>query len=92
MVWPFFKKNIISKEEFYALVDSIKKSFSNVKNDISKIKENPKKIPKIDFVGANIPSISNYKRGFSTELAPYYSVEKYASKLVGILVKLRKSF
>ena len=56
------------------------------------IKENPKKIPKIDFVGANISSISNFKRGFSTELVPYYSVEKCPSKLVNFLVKLRKSF
>lgn len=56
------------------------------------IKQNPKKIPKIDFVGANISSISGFKRGFSTELVPYYSIEKCPSRLVGLLVKLRKRF
>ena len=39
MGWFFSKKREISREEFENLVDSIKKSFTNVKNDISKIKE-----------------------------------------------------
>lgn len=37
MVW-FFKSRI-SKREFHELIESIKTSFSNVKNDISKIKD-----------------------------------------------------
>lgn len=38
MVWPFSKPSV-SKPEFRELINTIKKSFSNVKTDISKIKE-----------------------------------------------------
>ena len=32
-----------------------------------------------DFVGANIPSIAFFKRGFGCDLVPYYAVEGYKS-------------
>lgn len=35
-----------------------------------------------DFVGANIPSIAFFKRGFGCDLVPYYAVEGYKSRWV----------
>ena len=39
MVWFFSKKQTVSKEEFQCLIETIKNSFSNIKTDVSKIKE-----------------------------------------------------
>ncbi len=39
MGWFFSKKKEVSREEFDGLLETIKKSFSNVKNDVSKIRE-----------------------------------------------------
>ena len=35
-----------------------------------------------DFVGANIPSIAFFKRGFGCDLVPYYAVVGYKSRWV----------
>jgi hypothetical protein len=37
---------------------------------------------KFDFVGANIPAIAFFKRGFGGDLVPYFVVEGYKSALV----------
>lgn len=39
MAWFFSKKQTVSKEEFRGLIETIKKSFSNIKTDVSNIKE-----------------------------------------------------
>ena len=35
---------------------------------------------KFDFVGANIPPIARFKRGFGGDLVPYYAVEGFGSR------------
>ncbi len=42
--------------------------------------------PLFDFVGANIPSIAKFKRGFGGRLVPYYSNERFASGLVRLAI------
>ena len=37
---------------------------------------------KFDSVGANIPAIALFKRGFGGDLVPYFVVEGYKSRLV----------
>ncbi len=40
-----------------------------------------------DFVGANIPSIAKFKRGFGGVLTPYYVTEKYTSSMSKAILK-----
>ncbi|MFH1007682.1 MAG: GNAT family N-acetyltransferase [Candidatus Latescibacterota bacterium] len=40
-----------------------------------------------DFSGANLPSISKFKRGFGGELKPYFVTEKYASMTSRTLIQ-----
>lgn len=42
-------------------------------------------VDRLDFVGANTPSIAEFKRKFGSELAPYYRVHR----AVGLLARLR---
>ena len=44
-----------------------------------------------DFVGANIPSIAFFKRGFGCDLAPYYAVVGYKSRWVKRAFDLRQA-
>ena len=44
-----------------------------------------------DFVGANIPSIAFFKRGFGCDLAPYYAVVGYKSRWVKRAFDLRRA-
>lgn len=47
---------------------------------------------RFDFVGANIPSIAFFKRGFGGELAPYFAVEGFRSIWVrGLFASARAS-
>jgi hypothetical protein len=41
-----------------------------------------------DFVGANLPSIAMFKRGFGGNLTPYYTSERFASRALRLLVPL----
>ena len=45
--------------------------------------------PRFDFVGANIPSIAKFKRGFGGELVRYFVTERYASPWLERLTKAR---
>lgn len=45
--------------------------------------------PRFDFVGANLPSIAKFKRGFGGELVGYFVTEKYASPWIKYLAKAR---
>ena len=40
-----------------------------------------------DFSGANLPSVSKFKRGFGGELRSYYVAEKYSSMISKALIK-----
>ena len=40
-----------------------------------------------DFSGANLPSVSKFKRGFGGELRSYYIAEKYSSVISKVLIK-----
>ncbi len=51
------------------------------------MKEMSKTHSYFDFSGANLPSVSKFKRGFGGELRSYYIVEKYASMLSKALIK-----
>ena len=44
-----------------------------------------------DFVGANMPSIAFFKRGFGCDLVPYYAVEGYKSRWVQRAFGLRRA-
>ena len=44
-----------------------------------------------DFIGANIPSIAFFKRGFGCDLVPYYAVVGYKSRWVKRAFGLRQS-
>lgn len=44
-----------------------------------------------DFVGANIPAVSFFKRGFGGDLIPYYVTEGYKSKWVRRGLQLRRA-
>ena len=44
-----------------------------------------------DFVGANIPSIAFFKRGFGCDLVPYYAVVGYKSRWVKRAFDLRRA-
>ena len=44
-----------------------------------------------DFVGANMPSIAFFKRGFGCDLVPYYAVEGYKSGWVKRAFGLRRA-
>ena len=39
MAWFFSKKQTVSKEEFQGLIETIKKSFTNIKTDVSNLQE-----------------------------------------------------
>ena len=43
--------------------------------------------PVFDFIGANIPSIAKFKRGFGGRLTPYYCNEKSTSTLARVAIK-----
>ena len=44
-----------------------------------------------DFVGANIPAIAFFKRGFGGDLVPYYVTEGYRSKWVKRAISARRA-
>ena len=44
-----------------------------------------------DFVGANIPGIAYYKRGFGCDLVPYYAVVGYKSRWVRRVLGVRRA-
>lgn len=46
----------------------------------------------LDMVGANIPSIAFYKKGFGGVLTPYYAVEKYSSFYAKYFMKFYTGF
>ena len=46
---------------------------------------------KFDFVGANIPAIALFKRGFGGDLVPYFAVEGYRSTLVKAAIAGRRA-
>ena len=43
-----------------------------------------------DFVGANMPGIAFFKRGFAGSLVPYFAVEGYSSRLLQSLAGMRR--
>ena len=47
-------------------------------------------ISRFDFMGANTPSISNYKSGFNFPLVPYYRVSYESSRLAGGLITMKR--
>ena len=46
--------------------------------------------PRFDFVGANIPSIAFFKRGFAGELVSYYAVEGCPNRLLKLTTAVRR--
>ncbi len=53
-------------------------------------------VPVFDMVGANIPGVAFYKRGFGGMLVPYYATERYGSPFARAVFSLhtyiRKAF
>lgn len=58
----------------------------------SVIKDCSKTARQLDLVGANTPAIVKFKRDFAPELIPYYSVEKYNSKLAKAALSAYRAF
>ena len=46
--------------------------------------------PRFDFVGANLPAIAFFKRGFGGSLVSYYAVEAFPSRLLRLLAGGRR--
>ena len=46
--------------------------------------------PRFDFVGANLPGIAFFKRGFGGSLVSYYAVEAFPSRLLKLLAGGRR--
>ena len=44
-----------------------------------------------DFVGANIPAVAFFKRGFGGDLTPYYVSEGYKSKWIKRALSARRA-
>jgi hypothetical protein len=50
------------------------------------------KLKRFDFVGANIPAIAKFKRGFGGDLVPYYVVDGFKNAAVKAAVTCKSAF